>query len=115
MVGNEMDDLAYPLHPLLHGDHGGAEDDATLAFVERLPDHQVGDPALDLGFKPGTVTDVRKRLAPLVQKDAAFSRKIKKPNAVWVKPALLAEVEYRAKSAERKLRHPSFKELREDL
>lgn len=70
---------------------------------------------VDLGFTPGTVTDVRKRLAPLVQKTQAFSRKIKKPNAVWVKPSLAAEIEYRAKSAEGKLRHPIFKGFREDL
>jgi len=70
---------------------------------------------VDHGFTPGVVTDVRKRLAPLVQKTQAFSRKIKKPNAVWVKPSLAAEIEYRAKSAEGKLRHPIFKGFREDL
>jgi bifunctional non-homologous end joining protein LigD len=70
---------------------------------------------VDHGFTPATATDVRKRLAPLVQKTQAFSRKIKKPNAVWVKPSLLAEVEYRAKSPEGKLRHPLFKGFREDL
>jgi bifunctional non-homologous end joining protein LigD len=70
---------------------------------------------VDLGFTPGTATDVRKRLAPLVQKTQAFSQKIKKPQAVWVRPSLLAEVEYRAKSAEGKLRHPVFKGFREDL
>jgi bifunctional non-homologous end joining protein LigD len=70
---------------------------------------------VDHGFTPGAVTDVRKRLAPLVQKAQAYSQKIKKPNAVWVKPSLLAEVEYRAKSAEGKLRHPVFKGFREDL
>ena len=31
------------------------------------------------------------------------------------KAALLAEVEYRAKSAEGKVRHPFFKGIREDL
>jgi bifunctional non-homologous end joining protein LigD len=70
---------------------------------------------VDHGFTPGTVTDVRKRLAPLVQKAQAYSQKIKKPDAVWVKPSLLAEIEYRAKSAEGKLRHPVFKGFREDL
>jgi ATP-dependent DNA ligase len=32
-----------------------------------------------------------------------------------VEPSLLAEIEYRAKSAEGKVRHPFFKGLREDL
>jgi bifunctional non-homologous end joining protein LigD len=70
---------------------------------------------VDHGFSRESETDVRKRLTPLVQKAQAFSQKIKKPQAVWVKPSLLAEVEYRAKSAEGKLRHPSFKGIREDL
>jgi hypothetical protein len=32
---------------------------------------------------------------------------------IWVEPSLLAEIEYRAKSAE--VRHPFFKGVREDL
>jgi bifunctional non-homologous end joining protein LigD len=70
---------------------------------------------VDHGFSRDSAMDVRKRLTPLVQRTQAFSQKIKKPQAVWVKPSLLAEVEYRAKSAEGKLRHPSFKGIREDL
>jgi ATP-dependent DNA ligase len=34
---------------------------------------------------------------------------------IWVEPTLLAEIEYRAKSAEDKVRHPVLKGLREDL
>jgi bifunctional non-homologous end joining protein LigD len=34
---------------------------------------------------------------------------------MWVEPTLLAEIEYRAKSAEGKVRDPVFKGLREDL
>jgi bifunctional non-homologous end joining protein LigD len=70
---------------------------------------------VDHGFSRESESDVRKRLTPLVQKTQAFTRKIKKPQAVRVRPSLLAEVEYRAKSAEGKLRHPSFKGIREDL
>jgi hypothetical protein len=32
---------------------------------------------------------------------------------IWVEPSLLAEIEYRAKSAEGKVRHPFYKGLRE--
>lgn len=70
---------------------------------------------VDHGFTRDDEKDVRARLGPLVQKAQAFARKIKQPNAVWVKPDLLAEVEYRAKSVEGKLRHPSFKGIRDDL
>jgi len=33
----------------------------------------------------------------------------------WVEPSLLAEIEYRAKSGEGKVRHPFFKGFRDDL
>ncbi|WP_275186584.1 hypothetical protein [Bradyrhizobium sp. CSA112] len=34
---------------------------------------------------------------------------------IWVEPEVLAEIEYRAKSAEGKVRHPFFKGVREDM
>lgn len=83
----------------------GRQDGADLIYAGKV----------DHGFTPAVVTDLRKRLNPLIQKAQAFSRRIKKPNAVWVKPLLAAEIEYRAKSAEGKLRHPVFKGFREDL
>jgi ATP-dependent DNA ligase len=36
-------------------------------------------------------------------------------DAVKVAPLLLAEIEYRGKSAEGKVRHPFFKGIREDM
>lgn len=86
-----------------------------LTVGRREGDELIYAGKVDHGFTLGIATDVRKRLAPLVQKTQAFSRKIKKPNAVWVKPLLAAEIEYWAKSAEGKLRHPTFKGFREDL
>ncbi len=44
MVGDQVHDLAFPPNPPLYGDHGGTEDNASLAFVERRPDHQVATP-----------------------------------------------------------------------
>ena len=35
--------------------------------------------------------------------------------SVWIESSLLTEIEYRAKSAEGKARHPLFKGSREDL
>jgi bifunctional non-homologous end joining protein LigD len=35
--------------------------------------------------------------------------------AIWVEPSLLSEIEHRAKSTEDGLRHPFFKDIREDL
>jgi bifunctional non-homologous end joining protein LigD len=43
-----------------------------------------------------------------------YARKIAH-RGVWVEPLLLAEIEYRAKSAKEKVRHPFLKGIREDL
>lgn len=67
------------------------------------------------GFDDATVNDVRHRLQPLKQRTQPYDVKVKKPKAVWVRPELLAEIEYRAQTESGKLRHPSFKGLREDL
>jgi bifunctional non-homologous end joining protein LigD len=50
----------------------------------------------------------------LVIKPVESSERIAQ-KGIWVEPKLLAEIEYRAKSAEGKVRHPFFKGLQEDL
>jgi bifunctional non-homologous end joining protein LigD len=69
---------------------------------------------VDHGFDKASVVDLRKRLTPLIRKTQPYTKKIAH-KAIWVEPELLAEIEYRAKSAEGKVRHPFFKGLREDL
>jgi bifunctional non-homologous end joining protein LigD len=69
---------------------------------------------VDHGFGKDSVADLRKRLKPLIRKTQPCTRKIAH-RGIWVEPELLAEIEYRAKSAEGKARHPFFKGLREDL
>jgi bifunctional non-homologous end joining protein LigD len=54
------------------------------------------------------------RLKPLARNAQPYSKRIAH-RGIWVEPTLLAEIEYRAKSAEGKVRHPIFKGLREDL
>ena len=49
----------------------------------------------------------------LIRKTQPYAQRIAK--GIWVEPELLAEIEYRAKSAEGKVRHPFFKGLREDM
>jgi bifunctional non-homologous end joining protein LigD len=68
---------------------------------------------VDNGFDAAAAKDLQARLKPLIRKTQPYAKKIAH-RAVWVEPSLLAEVEYRAKSAEGKLRHP-FKGIREDL
>jgi bifunctional non-homologous end joining protein LigD len=54
----------------------------------------------------GSITsaaELRRRLAPLIRKTQPYAKRIAH-RGVWVEPKLLAEVEYRAKSAEGGLR-----------
>jgi bifunctional non-homologous end joining protein LigD len=69
---------------------------------------------VDHGFTPQSEKDLRARLKPLIRKTQPYAKKIAH-RGIWVEPSLLAEIEYRAKSAEGKVRHPFFKGLREDL
>ncbi|WP_442869149.1 ATP dependent DNA ligase [Bradyrhizobium sp. CCBAU 45384] len=69
---------------------------------------------VDHGFDEASAADLQKRLKPLIRKTQPYAKRIAH-KGIWVEPKLLAEIEYRAKSAEGKVRHPFFKGLREDL
>jgi bifunctional non-homologous end joining protein LigD len=69
---------------------------------------------VDHGFDEQSTAELRKRLTPLIRKTQPYTKRIAH-KGIWVEPELLAEIEYRAKSAEGKVRHPFFKGLREDL
>jgi bifunctional non-homologous end joining protein LigD len=69
---------------------------------------------IDHGFDKTSAKLLRDRLTPLIRKTQPYAKKIAH-RGYWVEPELLAEIEYRAKSAEGKVRHPFFKGLREDL
>jgi bifunctional non-homologous end joining protein LigD len=69
---------------------------------------------VDDGFDNDIAKNLQARLKPLVRKTQPYSKRIAH-RGIWVEPSLLAEIEYRAKSAEGKVRHPVFKGLREDL
>jgi bifunctional non-homologous end joining protein LigD len=69
---------------------------------------------VDHGFTPESEKELRAKLKPLVRKTQPYAKKIAH-RGIWVEPSLLAEIEYRAKSAEGKVRHPFYKGLREDL
>jgi bifunctional non-homologous end joining protein LigD len=67
-----------------------------------------------MGFDKSSTAELQARLKPLIRKTQPYAKKIAH-RGVWVEPSLLAEIEYRAKSAEGKVRHPFFKGIREDL
>jgi bifunctional non-homologous end joining protein LigD len=68
---------------------------------------------VDHGFNEASAADLRERLTPLIRKTQPYSKRIAH-KGIWVEPELLAEIEYRSKSAEGKVRHPFFKGIRED-
>jgi bifunctional non-homologous end joining protein LigD len=69
---------------------------------------------VDHGFDLASAKDLQARLAPLIRKTQPFSTRITH-RGIWVEPSLLADIEYRAKSAAGKVRHPILKGLRDDL
>jgi bifunctional non-homologous end joining protein LigD len=69
---------------------------------------------VDHGFDTASAKDLQARLKPLIRKTQPYAKKTAH-QGIWVEPSLLAEIEYRAKSAEGKVRHPFFKGIREDL
>jgi hypothetical protein len=75
--------------------------------VHRPPQGQGSDHAgkVDHGFDTENAKVLRARLTPLIRKTQPYSKRIAH-RGIWVEPDLLAETEYRAKSAEGKVRHP---------
>jgi bifunctional non-homologous end joining protein LigD len=69
---------------------------------------------VDHGFDKVSTKDLQARLKPLIRKTQPYAKKIAH-QGIWVEPSLMAEVEYRAKSVDGKVRHPFFKGVREDL
>ena len=69
---------------------------------------------VDHGFDKKSAADLRKCLTSLIRKTGPYSKRVAR-KGIWVEPELLAEIEYRAKSAEGKVRHPFFRGVREDL
>ncbi|PDT88814.1 DNA ligase [Bradyrhizobium sp. Y36] len=85
-----------------------------LYVGRRKGDNLVYAGKVDHGFDKTSTAELRRRLEPLVRKTQAFAKRVAH-KGIWVEPKLKAEIEYRAKSAEGKVRHPFFKGLREDI
>jgi bifunctional non-homologous end joining protein LigD len=63
------------------------------------------------GFTREMSTELRRLLEGIATRTPAVS--LKRKNAVFTEPRLVAEIEYRAWTDDQKLRHPSFKGIRE--
>jgi bifunctional non-homologous end joining protein LigD len=70
---------------------------------------------VERGFSDAQVKHLQEKAKGLHVKQQPFVEKIGKPKAKWLKPTLLADVEFRRRTSGGLLRHPSYKGLREDL
>jgi bifunctional non-homologous end joining protein LigD len=66
------------------------------------------------GFTGAMLTHLAGVLGPLRRASSPFARGAPKRGSVFVEPVLVAEVEYRERTRDGILRHPSFKGLRPD-
>jgi bifunctional non-homologous end joining protein LigD len=67
------------------------------------------------GFKTEALYELRERLDPFIRKTSPLSVPVKKPKATWVEPVLQAEIEFSALTADKLLRAPVYKGIRDDL
>jgi bifunctional non-homologous end joining protein LigD len=70
------------------------------------------------GFSAATLASLGEQLAPLRRTTSPFADEVPRQyakSAVWVEPRLVAEVEYTEWTKDGRLRHPSYKGLREDI
>jgi len=67
------------------------------------------------GFTFDSARNLRARLDPLVVRKSPLTKPVRKPKATWVLPELLVDVQYRSIKPDGRLRHASFKGVRDDL
>src|SRR3982074_2935724 len=104
--------------------HGQGERDGTLGALHMGAYEENGElrfvGAVGTGFNERTLDDLLARLQALAIGESPFSaeptKKIRRvsPGAHWVRPELVAVVEFRQLTSALKLRAPSFKSLRTD-
>jgi bifunctional non-homologous end joining protein LigD len=70
---------------------------------------------LEAGFSEEDKKAILERLRPLQVKQQPIAAPRKFPKARWVKPAVLIDAEFRGKTGDGLLRHPSYHGVREDL
>lgn len=70
------------------------------------------------GFTAAVLRDLGERLAPLRRDTSPFATEVPREHArtaVWVEPVLVAEVDFTEWTRDGRLRHPSYKGLRDDV
>lgn len=70
------------------------------------------------GFTGAVLADLAQRLGPLRRATSPFATEVPREHArdaVWVEPVLVCEVDYATWTRDGRLRHPSYKGLRDDV
>jgi bifunctional non-homologous end joining protein LigD len=100
VIGFSQDDMDR-----IDGLHLGREEDGKLVYAGKVesgitgPDHR----------------ELMRRLKPMIVPRSPLRGMLRRPKTKWTRPGVLVEVAYPNKSADGRLRHPSFKGLRDDL
>lgn len=79
--------------------------------------HLVYTGGVGTGFTEGMLTDLAHQLRPLRQASSPFDVPVPREHARgvhWVQPRLVGEVEYRNRTPDGRLRHPTWRGLRPD-
>lgn len=88
---------------------------ASLYIGRREGDRLLYAGKAQSGFSLSIARQVRERLDPLIVDNSPLSDPIDKPKATWVRPDVLAEVQFSSVTDRGILREAVFKGLREDL
>ncbi|WP_222858176.1 non-homologous end-joining DNA ligase [Rhizobium cauense] len=85
----------------------------SLLVAARRGDDWVYVGSVGTGFNQSSAEYLRKTLDRIKRKTPPVKYEGRRKNVVWVQPTLIAEIEYRAWTHDGKLRHASYKGLRE--
>ncbi len=83
---------------------GYYSDDKQLVFAGKV----------GTGFTDADRNDLKEQFKGISRKTNPFAADVGEKNPMFVKPELVGEIEFREWTDDGKLRHPSFKGLRED-
>ncbi|MBY2993798.1 ATP-dependent DNA ligase [Rhizobium leguminosarum] len=85
----------------------------SLLLAGRKGDDLIYVGSVGTGFKEKDAWALREMMDSITQKTPAIKYAGRRKNIVWLQPTLIAEIEYRAWTDDGKLRHASYKGLRE--
>ncbi|TBG70921.1 non-homologous end-joining DNA ligase [Rhizobium leguminosarum] len=86
---------------------------ASLLLAARKDDGLVYVGSVGTGFKESDVSELRDMMDKIIRKTPPLRYTGDRKNVVWLQPTLIAEIDYRAWTDDGKLRHASYKGLRE--